>query len=169
VPVARVVDDHVQRYFAGKDDVLARQLADTGQEIAEAVAARPATERPWVAVRRGFDVMLARVDDDGRSVAMMRALLDSAALQTHHTDKHVDWQRRLAAALDDRLPERASDARETGAEPGGASLAAESLASAALACLNASLAAWVAVDGSASLAHYLDVAMGAVHPLGDPS
>src|ERR1700683_3395414 len=47
------------RYFATKEDVLLGHLEDLGQKVRDALAARPAEEAAWQALRRSFDLLIA--------------------------------------------------------------------------------------------------------------
>jgi AcrR family transcriptional regulator len=140
------------RYFASKDDVLTAALEDSGAKIAAGIAARPETDRPWLALRRGFDDLVAGAGPE--AVPLIRAMLQSTALSSSHAQKEANWQRAMSDALEPRLantPDRPLQAR--------------ALAAAALACLTAAQLEWVAGDGTRPLGPLLDVAMTAVAPL----
>ncbi len=146
------------RYFAGKDDVLAQALLATGEQIAAELAARPADEPPWLALRRALGPLLDAMTTDSRALPMTRMMLGSAALHASHQQKQASWRQAIAAAIMPRLPPgRTSDERR---------LQAAALSGAALACLTTAQAEWVARDGQPSLAQLLDLTMNAVSPLG---
>jgi AcrR family transcriptional regulator len=140
------------RYFASKDDVLAAALEDSGAKIAVGIAARPETEGPWLALRRGFDDLVVSAGPD--AVPLIRAMLHSTALSSSHAQKEASWQRAMAEALAPRLP-------DTPDRP----LQARALAAAALACLTAAQLDWIIDDGDRPLGPLLDTAMTAVAPL----
>lgn len=140
------------RYFASKDDVLTAALEDSGAAIAAGIAARPETESPWLALRRGFDDLVASAGPE--AVPMMRAMLQSTALSSSHAQKEASWQQAMADALAPRLP-------DTPDRP----LQARALAAAALACLTAAQFDWIADDGARPLGPLVDTAMSAVAPL----
>jgi AcrR family transcriptional regulator len=144
------------RYFDSKDDVLAQALAATGGMIAEALRARPDGEAPWTALRRAFDRLIAGMKTEPRTLQMTRMMLESPVLHSSHDPKPSSWNLALSEAL---LPRLGPDSPET-------RLRATSLSGAALACLTSAQSAWVAEGGRTSLAELLDVAMGAVAPVG---
>jgi len=140
------------RYFASKDEILAESLAGAGESIAAALAARPASEDPWVALRRAFDALLDQIASDERSQAMTRVMLQSPSMNASHAAKQTSWNNSIATALARRLPQDA----ETG-------LRAGALTAAALACLTTAQSRWVEASQGSDLAALLDVAMDAVH------
>src|ERR1039457_1593836 len=46
------------RYFGSKEDVLLGHLEELGHKVADALAARPAHEPAWRALRRSFDLLI---------------------------------------------------------------------------------------------------------------
>lgn len=145
------------RYFASKDDILGEALASTGQGIAAALTARPATEEPWIAIRRAFDPLLAGIESDERALPMTRMMLQSPALNTSHLNKQTSWQNAIATALEASLDGNPHDVR----------VRSEALAAAAMACLTTAQARWALTDDQTPLAALLDTTMSAVHPLSD--
>lgn len=140
------------RYFESKGDVLTAAFEDTGAAIAAAIAARPESENPWVALRRGFDPSLDATGPE--AVPLVRAMLQSTAMSSSHTQKEANWQQAIAFVLEARLPAATHRA-----------LQARALAAAALACLTAAQLEWVAHEGTRPLGPLLDAAMQAVAPL----
>jgi AcrR family transcriptional regulator len=140
------------RYFASKDDVLAAALENSGAKIAVGIAARPETEGPWLALRRGFDDLVTSAGPD--AVPLIRAMLHSTALSSSHAQKEASWQQAITEVLAPRLP-------DTPDRP----LQARALAAAALACLTAAQLDWITDDGDRPLGPLLDTAMTAVAPL----
>jgi AcrR family transcriptional regulator len=69
------------RYFATKDDVVAQALRATGDKIADELAARPASEAPWTALRRAFDTLVTWAAADDRARPLTRIMLGCAALR----------------------------------------------------------------------------------------
>jgi AcrR family transcriptional regulator len=112
------------RYFASKDDVLTAALEDSGAKIAAGIATRPETESPWLALRRGFDGLVAGTTTE--AVPLVRAMLQSTALSSSHTQKEANWQRAMSEALVPRLPDSPDRPLQAGA------LAAAALVSARL-------------------------------------
>lgn len=140
------------RYFASKDDVLTAALEDSGAKIAAGIAARPRNERPWLALRRAFDGLVASAGPE--AVPMIRAMLHSTALSSSHAQKDASWQQAMSEALEPRLPDSPD-------RP----LRARALAAAALACLTAAELEWITDDGARPLGPLVDTAMAAISPL----
>ncbi|WP_416966863.1 TetR/AcrR family transcriptional regulator [Streptomyces sp. 4F14] len=142
------------RYFGTKEDIVLVGLEGDGQHVAEALAARPDEERPWVALRRAFDV-LVRVNEEApeQTLSFLRMLQETPSLRARHFEKQLKWQEELVPEIAGRL--EAGAARPTDPRPAA-------LVTAALACLDAAARAWVACEGSVPLAVLLDQAMGAL-------
>jgi AcrR family transcriptional regulator len=142
------------RYFESKEDVLAVAFADTGAGIAEALRGRPSGESAWLALRRSFDLLVADIDTEPRTLQLARIMLESPALRPGQERKRSTWTGALADALEPRL--------RAGAER---SLRAAALGGAALACLATAQSAWVEDEGRTPFGVLLDAAMAAVAPL----
>jgi len=146
------------RYFGTKEELVLGRVGEFGREVADALAARPAEERPWVALRRAFDVMAEpRGGEPGPPVEMIRLLSDACALTTRHWEKTRGWQSMLAPEISRRLggPGPATDMR------------ANALAASAISCLDAATDAWTASGGTLSLPDLMDRAMGVLQEPGD--
>ncbi|MEE1761195.1 TetR/AcrR family transcriptional regulator [Streptomyces sp. SP18BB07] len=142
------------RYFGTKEDIVLGGLEGDGQQVVEALAARPDEERPWVALRRAFDV-LVRVNEEEpeQTMSFLRLLQQTPSLRARHFEKQLTWQEQMVPEIARRLeasPGRPEDPRPT------------ALVAAALACLDAAARAWVACDGTVSIAVLLDRAMDAL-------
>jgi AcrR family transcriptional regulator len=148
------------RYFAGKEDVFGQWFVEMGRQVAAALAARPADERPWLALRRTFDDLVQEMSTRPEALALTRTILNTPALQAAHLQKHALWRDALADVLQERLAE---GGRELGR------IAASALVGAALAALDAAQNQWVAEDNEQSLDALLDEAMKAIAPLSDPA
>jgi AcrR family transcriptional regulator len=142
------------RYFGTKEEVVLGKMAEFGYEIAAALAARPADERPWVALRRSFDVITETdPDDPEQALSLMRLLSDACALMTRQWEKTQGWQSMLVPEISRRLggdSESAGDPR------------ARALVASAISCLDAAIDAWTAGDWTTPLSELLDQAMGAL-------
>ena len=81
------------RYFGTKEEVVLGKMGEIGHEVAAALAARPADERPWDSLRRAFDVV-TRFDaaEPEQAVSFMRLLSDARALMTRQWEKAQGWQ-----------------------------------------------------------------------------
>lgn len=143
------------RYFATKEEVLAEGLAEIGRGIADAVAGRPASEPPWMALRRGFDGLIERAETQPGSRDAGRILAASPAFELATHSKHIHWQASIAAALEARLAHSEHD----GAFRAGA------IAAAGLGCFTVAQAKWNAGGNERRLSDLLDDAMSAVQAL----
>ncbi|MEU6222593.1 TetR family transcriptional regulator [Streptomyces sp. NPDC047042] len=142
------------RYFGTKEDIVLGGLEGNGPQVVEALAARPDEERPLVALRRAFDV-LVRVNEEApeQTLSFLRLLHGTPSLRARHFEKQLKWQEQMVPEIARRLetgPDDPEDPRPT------------ALVAAALACLDAAARGWVAGEGKASLADLLDRAMGAL-------
>lgn len=142
------------RYFASKDDALFGGVADAGEQLRDALVARPADEAPWRAMRRALDPLIGQhdVDDEGFR-AITRLIVTTPALAARHREKNARWHELLRPEVARRLgtdPSDPSDPR------------ANALIAAALGCVEAALAAWTAGDQPQSLSETLDSAMNVI-------
>jgi AcrR family transcriptional regulator len=140
------------RYFATKEDVVLGHLDEVGQQVLEALAARPDSEPPWQALRHAFDLTIEEVTTSPeRALSMARMLDATPSLRIRQLGKQLTWQDRLVPEVARRLdvPGEAHDPRP------------RALVAAALACLNAAVDTWYAADGSPDLPTLLDQAMSA--------
>jgi AcrR family transcriptional regulator len=141
------------RYFGTKEDVLLGHLADLGQKVLDALAARPADEPAWQALRHAFDLLIeesSALPEQG--LRMRRLLHETPSLQARLLGKQLGWQDQLAPEVGRRLgvPGGACDPRP------------RAVVAAALGCLNVAVDMWGATDGARSLPGLLDQAMTAV-------
>ncbi|OHV29071.1 MULTISPECIES: TetR/AcrR family transcriptional regulator [Pseudofrankia] len=145
------------RYFASKEDVVLGDLDSVGGTLVDALAARPADEDAWTALRRAFDVLLAYPARDPRDALAFRQLVDgNPDLRARHLEKQCRWHDRLIPLVAPRLaPARSGTDVDT---------LATAVVGAALACLEAANGAWKRNNGQAPLDRILDDAMRAVHP-----
>lgn len=139
------------RHFGTKEDIVLGHLEEYGQRLAEALAARPEQERPWEALRRTFDVITqANEESPERALSLLRMLSDTPSLRARHSEKQLRWQNLLVPEVSRRLGVDAADAQDP---------RAHAVVGAALACLDAANAAWVACDGAVAASVLLDRAM----------
>lgn len=133
------------RYFAGKEDAVLFALDAIGAQVAAAVAARPAGEDAWTALRRAVDglVDLYRRDPAG-ALARMRLVDDTPSLRARQLEKQARWHRMIAEVLAPRLGAAVDDVR------------VEVLVGAALSALDAARRRWSASNGDADLVAVLD-------------
>lgn len=90
------------RYFASKEDVVVRFLADMGTGIRAELAARPAEEPPSVALLHAVRVPLAAcaVDaDSDRALRVVQLILRTPALLARFLERQAQWRDDLAQEL----------------------------------------------------------------------
>lgn len=140
------------RYFGTKEDVVLGDLVARGAVIAEALAARPAGEEPWDAIRAAFQAAdETSTTDSGSALALGRMLFDTPSLLARHLEKRLHWQDALVPLMAARLPD--TDDRD---------LRARAIVASALTCLDAAARAWVRSDGRSDLGDLYDRAVSAV-------
>ncbi|MGI5219262.1 TetR family transcriptional regulator [Nocardia sp. CA-290969] len=140
------------RYFGSKEELILGKMSEFGPRIVAALAARPADERPWEALRRSFDVITEPAADDPRSfVNLMRLLNDACALMTRQWEKTQGWHSLLVPEIAHRL---GGDSESPG------ELRAHALVGSAMSCLDAATDAWTTGGGATPLSELLDEAMG---------
>ncbi|MFD3308615.1 TetR family transcriptional regulator [Streptomyces sp. NPDC058656] len=76
------------RYFASKEEAALGAFDDQGQQVADALRARPADEDDWTALRRVLDTPIAiHRQDPAGSLAMARLVQDTPALCARRLEK----------------------------------------------------------------------------------
>jgi len=141
------------RYFGSKEDIVLGDLVSRGAVIAEAVAARPAGEEPWTALRAGLQASLeTTMPDPDLGLALGRMLFETPSLHARLLEKRLRWQEMLVPLIATRLTDQG----------GPATLRASAIVASALACLDAASEAWVASNGESDLATLYDLAVAAV-------
>jgi AcrR family transcriptional regulator len=142
------------RYFPSKEDALFGQASDAGDDLRDALAARPDGETPWTAMRRALDPLVERYEaDDERTRRLTRLIVTTPALLARHQEKNARWHELL----------RPEVARRLGADPADRSdPRADAVIAAALGCVQAALTAWTVGDRPQSLPAILDRAMGPI-------
>jgi len=139
------------RYFASKEDVVLGVLDQMGIELAARLAARPADEPPFVALRRGFDLMTETLTEDPeRSRAMLDLTRQVPSLRARQVEKQDRWATRLADVLADRMGVDAS-----------VDLRPRLYAATALSALDVAVGHWDAAAGAQPLGEVLDRAFAA--------
>ncbi|MFG2126772.1 TetR family transcriptional regulator [Streptomyces sp. NPDC048751] len=95
------------RYFASKEDVVVQFLAGMGADMRAELAARPAAERPSVALRHTVQVPVAACADHSdhaeRALRVVRLILRTPALHARFLERQAQWRDDLSAELADRL------------------------------------------------------------------
>jgi AcrR family transcriptional regulator len=145
------------RYFPSKEDALFGLMTETGQQLLDALTARPPGETPWVAMRRALEPRLDQLTGgDERVRRLIHVIVSVPALAARHREKSALWQALL----------RPEVARRLGADPAdGTDPRADAVIAAALGCLDAALIAWASDENAPRLPDLLDRAMGTVNDL----
>nr|WP_307873799.1 MULTISPECIES: TetR family transcriptional regulator [unclassified Frankia] len=141
----------VLRYFGTKEDAVLGALDAHGEQVADALRARPSDEDDWTALRRALDIVvdIYRQDPDA-ALTTTRLVLATPALHTRQWEKQHGWRPALARALAER-----------GASP-QPEITHTVRAAAALDCLNIAIAHWARSDNTLNLADLLDEAFAAL-------
>src|SRR5258708_5511771 len=144
---------NVSRYFPTKEDMVLGDMLEQGCGVVGALAARPADEAPWEALRRAFDECLDAIrSDGGRALARVTMLATTPSLRAASLHKRDQWIDLLYPHVLPRV-DGLRDSRE---------LRARAIVSAALACLNIAVDAWTQSAGKKGLDLLLDLAFEAV-------
>ncbi|GAA2715063.1 MULTISPECIES: TetR family transcriptional regulator [Streptomyces] len=143
------------RYFASKEDVVVRFLADMGTGMRAALADRPAGEPVSVALRHAVSGPLAACGDHADSArGVVRLILGTPALHARFLERQAQWRDDLTAEL----------AARVGADP-DADLYPQMAAGMALTAFNTVLQRWSGSDDAAvDPAGLLDRAFALVAP-----
>jgi AcrR family transcriptional regulator len=144
------------RYFASKEDVVVQFLADMGAGMREELAARPAGERPSVALLRAVSVSFAACahpDHSERALGVVQLILRTPALRARFMERQAQWRDDLTTELADR----------TGLGP-DTELYPQLAAGMALTAFDAVLRRWSESDGAEDPAALLDRAFAVIAP-----
>jgi AcrR family transcriptional regulator len=140
------------RYFDSKEAVVVRLFDDTGLELRAMLAARPAEEPPFTAVRAALGWLVQRYTAHAdRVLALKRLAADTPAIRAALLDKHARWEHWMTDELAARLgvdPDRDPRPRL--------------VAAVAWAAFSTAVARWVASDGHEDLRALADQALEAV-------
>ncbi|WP_326585150.1 TetR/AcrR family transcriptional regulator [Streptomyces sp. NBC_00481] len=142
------------RYFGSKEDAVLGAVDARGEQVADALRARPADEDDWTALRRALDAVTEphRQDPDG-TLEMSQLIMRTPALGARTLEKQNGWRPVIAQALAER------------ADPSWPTLLVPLVrAAAALDCLNIAVDRWSASDGRLDLEALLDEAFAAFVP-----
>ena len=146
------------RYFASKEDVVVQFLTDMGADIHRELAARPAGERPSLALRSALSGPLAAcADHSDRALRVVQLILRTPALHARFLERQGRWREGLAAELA-RRP-------DLGPDPGpGPELYPELAAGMALTAFNTVLHRWSDSDGTADPGALTEQAFAVIAP-----
>ncbi|SCF03639.1 transcriptional regulator, TetR family [Micromonospora coriariae] len=91
------------RYFASKEDVVVRFLADLCADVVAELVARPPAEPPSVALRHALWVPFAACTDHPdhteRARVVVRLILDTPALHARALEYQIQWRAGLTTEL----------------------------------------------------------------------
>lgn len=119
------------RLFSSKEEAVFVALEATGPAIAEALAARPAGEDPWPALRSAFvEATDQYLDEPDQALARARLVQENPSLRARLIDLLNSWGREIREPLAERMGEPAD------------SLAVEAVVRAALAAFDVAAARW---------------------------
>jgi AcrR family transcriptional regulator len=142
------------RYFASKEDVVVQFLTGMGSDIGAELAARPADERPSVALRHAVWVPIAAcADHPDRALRVVQLILRTPALLARFLERQAQWRDDLAAVLGSRL----------GLDP-GTDLYPQLAAGMALSAFDTVLQRWSDNDGAEDPAGLTDRAFAVMAP-----
>ncbi|MFD3377517.1 MULTISPECIES: TetR family transcriptional regulator [unclassified Streptomyces] len=142
------------RYFGTKEDAVLGAVEAQGEQLAEALRARPAAEDDWTALRRALDTITEPYRlDPAEALATTRLIMGTPALCARQLEKQNSWRSPLARALAERTD-----------PPRPVTVALSVKAAAALGCLNIALDHWLVSDGDLDLVALLDEAFAALSP-----
>lgn len=144
---------NVFRYFDSKEDMLFGEMIELGDDVAQALARRPAREGAWTALRSAMQVCVDSLEGDPLGLRRSRLLLATPSLRPARLDKQLRWQDLLVPHTVQRLRQPQEDQE----------LRARALVSAALGCLEVGAIEWTRRDGKDSLGDLVDIAFAAVH------
>lgn len=141
-------------YFRNKEDLALSGLDEQGDLIAARLAARPADEDAWAALRAAFQV-LEEIDmtAEGR-LEFITLLFGNESLRAGHAEKQTRWQDLLVPLVEPRLPDY--DRR---------TLQARAIAAAAITCLQVANEEWVRLGGQVDMFDLYDTAVQAIRGL----
>ena len=145
------------RYFTGKEELVLDRLVESAGAVADELAARPADEAAWAALREAFQVTI-RLQEEHAEITrrLLRMLGDEPALRSVLSERRRRWEELLAPHVAVRLPRRAGG---RGPDP-----RARAVAASAIACLETAQELW-AHDPRARLSTLVDQAMSSVADL----
>jgi AcrR family transcriptional regulator len=92
------------RYYSSKEDVLTETSDDFAESMLAAMAARPRSESPLLAIRNAIVPVLEKtLADVDRSRAIIRLLRRSRSLRRAMLERHARMEERLADLLAERM------------------------------------------------------------------
>jgi AcrR family transcriptional regulator len=136
------------RYFRSKEDVIIEFLGHLGTKFNDALAARPDSEEPAVALREAFAVFTDTYHHNPeKTIRLARLTLRTPALMARYLERQTEWRADTSAELARRMKvDPATDLRPT------------LTAAVGFAAFDTAMASWVDNDGDQELNALLDKA-----------
>lgn len=141
------------RYFGTKEDIILGGLISRGESIRAELAARPADEEPFTALRAAFVAMQRPEDTVGFALDLHRMMAGSASLRAKSMEKHQTWQKLLVPEIESRMGIASGDIPDP---------RASAIVATVLACLDVATEIWGSRGGVDSLEDIYDEALAAV-------
>lgn len=139
------------RYFGTKEDVVLGDLTGRADALARALAARPADEDPWTALRTAMLDSRSETFTDVRSdLAITRMMRDTPSLRARKFEKRQYWSEVLTPLVAERITE------------GDATVRAAAVVAAVLACVDIASDVWAESGGTADIVAVYDEAVAAL-------
>ncbi|MFG2048400.1 TetR family transcriptional regulator [Micromonospora sp. NPDC048935] len=140
------------RYFPAKEDAVFGGVDVTGEQVVEAIRARPADEDPWESLHQVLSQWERQIHTSEQTLASLRLIESTPSLHARLHQKRAQWRRQVSDALRDRPGVRLDP------------FDAELLTNAAAAILDTVSQEWLRSDGTADRAALLDRAFAFLHP-----
>ncbi|HXF32221.1 MAG TPA: TetR family transcriptional regulator [Solirubrobacterales bacterium] len=139
------------RYFDSKEDAVFVAQEKMGADVAAALAALPAGEDAWTALRNALDTVLETYQrSPEEALGRLRLIRGTPNLRAHQLERLAEWKALIGAALAARLGLAETDIK------------VEALVGAALGALDAASLRWAESDGADDLIGLIDEAFGAI-------
>ncbi|MBT2554135.1 TetR family transcriptional regulator [Arthrobacter sp. ISL-5] len=142
----------VHRYFPAKEDMVIGTLADYGERVAEAFAARTTDERAIESLYAAYATMLSTREQTDRDKIAIRLLSSTPSLRARNFEKHLQWAEILTPIVAQRL------------HGNHALLRAKVIVQASLCAFDVALATWAETDEMQGLQEILSATFGALGP-----
>ncbi len=153
-PEAGISRRSLFRYFGTKEDIVLGHLVEAGMAVRDALAARPASEPPWEALRGALESLALDPEySPDRNLKISKMLYGTPSLRAGHFEKQLRWQELLVPNIQMRLGAKTGDAPDP---------RAQAIVACALTCLDVANEIWTRRDGEADLAQLFDQAVAAV-------
>lgn len=150
----------VFRYFATKEEIVLGKFDLVGEDMLDALRARPANEPAWTSLHHVFDVLVSLAETPSLKEMVEpihRMIFETPAL-------FAGYLQRLQHIQDAVVTELLERAERTGAPYAADDPTPRALTAAAFGCLVAAQHSWLATDAKGTFAEAIDRAMATVGP-----